>query len=273
MFSGKKVHVFPLKCWPLFLRHVSVNGDGGEVLLQQQLGQSHAALHALHKDDYLHNTTAVTQPPQRMPLPPPPPPFFSHLATSLWQKNTMKNKHKNSNYTQTTRIHVWNRRESFISLKNTRITHAVCQLFVYLAATQCLTLQYSGQANYIKIKKQTTYFAVCFSHTWLWNRVNTVNVVWTGSPKQGYNNAKFDRPWLNSIWEKAHSTVKSENVNDLPRDQIYIVRENHNKDFDISGHSTDLPSTNHYINFFFFFFMQVKKAALMAISGPLTVSG
>ena len=190
---------------------------------------------------------------------PPPHPFFSHLATSLWQKNTMKNKHKNSNYTQTTRIHVRNRRESFISLKNTRITHAVCQLFVYLAATQCLTLQYSGQANYIKIKKQTTYFAVCFSHTWLWNRVNTVNVVWTGSPKQGYNNAKFDRPWLNSIWEKAHSTVKSENVNDLPRDQIYIVRENHNKDFDISGHSTDLPSTNRYINFFFFILCKSKK--------------
>ena len=44
--------------WPLFLRHVSVNGNGWEVLLQQQLGQGHAALHALHKDDHLHSATA-----------------------------------------------------------------------------------------------------------------------------------------------------------------------------------------------------------------------
>ena len=38
---------------PLLLVHASVNGDGGEVLLDQELGEGNAALDALHEDDNL----------------------------------------------------------------------------------------------------------------------------------------------------------------------------------------------------------------------------
>merc|ERR1712203_775251 len=38
---------------PLLLAHPPVDGDGGEVLLNQQLSQGHAALHRLDEDDHL----------------------------------------------------------------------------------------------------------------------------------------------------------------------------------------------------------------------------
>ena len=38
---------------PLLLVHAAVDGDGREVLLDQQLRQGHAALHALHEDHHL----------------------------------------------------------------------------------------------------------------------------------------------------------------------------------------------------------------------------
>ena len=36
-----------------FLGHRSVDGNGGEVLVNQELGKSHATLHTLHEDDNL----------------------------------------------------------------------------------------------------------------------------------------------------------------------------------------------------------------------------
>ena len=38
---------------PLLLVHAAVDGDGREVLLDQQLRQGHATLHALHEDHHL----------------------------------------------------------------------------------------------------------------------------------------------------------------------------------------------------------------------------
>lgn len=38
---------------PLLLRHAAVDGDGREILLHQQLGQSHTAMHWLNKDHHL----------------------------------------------------------------------------------------------------------------------------------------------------------------------------------------------------------------------------
>jgi hypothetical protein len=38
---------------PLFLGHSTVNGDGGEVLFDQQLGHGDTALHGLHEDHHL----------------------------------------------------------------------------------------------------------------------------------------------------------------------------------------------------------------------------
>ena len=37
----------------LLLSHASVNGDGGEILLYEELGQGNTSLHGLHKDDDL----------------------------------------------------------------------------------------------------------------------------------------------------------------------------------------------------------------------------
>ena len=47
---------------PLFLRHCSVDGYGGEVLLDQKLSQGHASLDRLHKDDHLQTTSKVLKP-------------------------------------------------------------------------------------------------------------------------------------------------------------------------------------------------------------------
>ena len=38
---------------PLLLGHSAVNGDGGEVLFDQQLGHGDTALHGLHEDHHL----------------------------------------------------------------------------------------------------------------------------------------------------------------------------------------------------------------------------
>ena len=38
---------------PLLLIHATVDGDGREVLLNQQLGQGSTSLHTLDKDDHL----------------------------------------------------------------------------------------------------------------------------------------------------------------------------------------------------------------------------
>jgi len=38
---------------PLLLGHPSVDGNGWEVLLHQELGQGNATLHRLHKDHHL----------------------------------------------------------------------------------------------------------------------------------------------------------------------------------------------------------------------------
>ena len=42
---------------PLLLAHPPVDGYGGEVLLNQQLGQCHTPLDALHEDDHLEMRT------------------------------------------------------------------------------------------------------------------------------------------------------------------------------------------------------------------------
>ena len=44
----------------LVLRHAAVDGDGGEVLLTQQVVQRHTARHRLHKDDHLNITSTST---------------------------------------------------------------------------------------------------------------------------------------------------------------------------------------------------------------------
>lgn len=41
---------------PLLLRHAPVDGDGWEILLHQQQGQSHTAMHRLNKDHHLTGT-------------------------------------------------------------------------------------------------------------------------------------------------------------------------------------------------------------------------
>ena len=40
----------------LLLSHASVNGDGGEILLYEELSQGNTSLHGLHKDDDLQET-------------------------------------------------------------------------------------------------------------------------------------------------------------------------------------------------------------------------
>ena len=44
---------------PLFLGHCSVDGYGGEVLLDQKLSQGHASLDGLHKDDDLQTRQII----------------------------------------------------------------------------------------------------------------------------------------------------------------------------------------------------------------------
>ena len=48
-----EVDIQELPGQPLLLAHPPVDGDGGEVLLNQQLGQGHAALHRLDEDNHL----------------------------------------------------------------------------------------------------------------------------------------------------------------------------------------------------------------------------
>ena len=45
----------------LLLVHAPMDGNGGEVLLDEQLGQSHATLDALHEDDHLVELQDVQQ--------------------------------------------------------------------------------------------------------------------------------------------------------------------------------------------------------------------
>ena len=44
---------------PLLLAHSPVDGDGGEVLLDEELRQGHAPLHALDKDDHLQRVQTL----------------------------------------------------------------------------------------------------------------------------------------------------------------------------------------------------------------------
>ena len=44
---------------PLLLAHAPMNGDGGEVLLDQQLGHGNTALHRLHEDHHLGENVAI----------------------------------------------------------------------------------------------------------------------------------------------------------------------------------------------------------------------
>ena len=44
---------------PLLLAHAPMNGDGGEVLLDQQLGHGDTALHRLHEDHHLGENVAI----------------------------------------------------------------------------------------------------------------------------------------------------------------------------------------------------------------------
>ena len=46
---------------PLFLRHSSVDADGWEVLLHQQLSQSYTSLDRLDKDDDLEGDGGVME--------------------------------------------------------------------------------------------------------------------------------------------------------------------------------------------------------------------
>ena len=46
---------------PLLLRHPAVDGDGGEVLLHQQLRQRNAALHRLHEDHHLRPSGVINE--------------------------------------------------------------------------------------------------------------------------------------------------------------------------------------------------------------------
>lgn len=58
-FSSQGHKILPISDSPLLLGHPTVDGNGWEVLLHQELGKGNATLHRLHKDHHLCESRGI----------------------------------------------------------------------------------------------------------------------------------------------------------------------------------------------------------------------
>ena len=75
-------------------------------------------------------------------------------------------------------------------------------------------LNYSGQES-----KNNLQFMIR-TYLWPWNKVKIIKLV---EPKRGYDHAKFERPPLNNICQKANTKVfvKSQNMSIISHEDVH----------------------------------------------------
>ena len=80
----------------------------------------------------------------------------------------------------------------------TRVTQIILCIIPFMHAATIQHLNYRGQES-----KTCDLQFIFLTYLWPWNRgqeTKNDNVV----PKQGYKPAKFEKSWLNDVWEKAN---------------------------------------------------------------------